>query len=124
MFDYLFFIAALAIPFLISNIKTYRKGLVTGLFLSLLYWGKIVPILILVPLGSVLCVYLSARQSKEIKEDAIYVKILLFPCWRFLSSPWLFSVLLRTPLPFMAAIWGSAAKHSVSAAASIRLPLS
>ena len=74
MFDYLFFIAALAIPFLISNIKTYRKGLVTGLFLSLLYWGKIVPILILVPLGSVLCVYLSARQSKEIKEDAIYVK--------------------------------------------------
>lgn len=74
MFDYLLFITALAIPFFIGNIKTYRKGLVTGLFLSLLYWGKIVPILILVPLGSVLCVYFSAHRSKEIKEDAIYVK--------------------------------------------------
>ncbi len=74
MFDYLFFIAALAIPFFIGGLKTYRKGLVTGLMISLLYWGKILPILMIVPLGAAACIYFTAHQSKETKEAVLHVK--------------------------------------------------
>lgn len=79
MFDYLLFIAVLAVPFFISNIKTYRKGLVTGLFVSLLYWGKVLPILVLVPLGAALCIYITPSQAKGQKENVLYIKNPSFP---------------------------------------------
>ena len=74
MFDYLLFIAVLAVPFLINGVKTYRKGLVTGLFISLLYWGKILPVLALIPLSSLLYIFFSGRRTAQPKEPIVSVK--------------------------------------------------
>lgn len=91
MFDYSLFIAVLLIPFFISGIKTYRKGLVTGLFISLLYWGKITPALSLISLGSVLCIFFSGRKNQQKEEVIPYVKNPGLPMlWVFIISMTIF----------------------------------
>ncbi|MGN0734116.1 MAG: hypothetical protein ACI4LC_08080 [Emergencia sp.] len=51
MNNYIFTLLALILPILTKSIPTDRKGLITGLFLSLLFVGKSTPYLVIVPVA-------------------------------------------------------------------------
>ena len=63
MLDFVLVLALLFIPFLIHHIDTQRKGLITGLFLSLFFWGKISPVLPLVPFSCALFLFRQKRPA-------------------------------------------------------------
>lgn len=62
MFDSLHLLLIFMLPLLLSGLKTFHLGLVTGLFLSLLYWGVLFPPLVLIPLSAAVVLGFRQRQ--------------------------------------------------------------
>lgn len=74
MFDYLHLFLIFTLPVLLFPLKTFHRGLITGLFLSLLYWGSLFPIVILVPVSAaVFLLFYSEKQPAEANAD-FYVR--------------------------------------------------
>lgn len=73
MFSNFLFIGLFAIPLLIFRVKTYRRGLLTGLFLSLFFWGNINPLLCTVPLSAALYLYFAERRRSPRQRESLYV---------------------------------------------------
>lgn len=63
MTDYLFTLGLLSVPLLICRIRTGRRGLVTGLFLSLCYFGKADILLLAVPLSAAAFLYFNEKKE-------------------------------------------------------------
>ena len=72
MADYFFTLGLLAAPILICRTRTCRPGLVTGLFISLFFWAKAVPLLLLIPLSAAfyLC-FAAGKQPPGEKKSAL-----------------------------------------------------
>lgn len=92
MFDYLLILALLLLPVLISKMKTSRKGLVIGLFVSLFFWGRLNPLLSFIPAGAAIVIFLSDRPKRIPKEDRIHIKRPSLPMFVvFLTSMTIFT---------------------------------
>lgn len=74
MLSFFLTFALLAIPILIHRIDTRRKGLVTGMFLSLFFWGNLTPALSLVPLGAALFLFWENRPNLSAVRQVPFVK--------------------------------------------------
>lgn len=91
-------LSALAIPFFLAGIKTHRKGLIPGLFLSLFFWSRISPPLGLVALGSAAYLFWSvkpfARTSRKKTAPSVWLANPALPIFLvFLLTAGLFCIL-------------------------------
>lgn len=65
MFDYLHLLLFLLTPILIHRLPTWHNGLVTGLFVSLLTWGRVNPWLVTVPFSAALFLFFETRRHQS-----------------------------------------------------------
>lgn len=73
MADYFFTLGLLAAPILICRTRTCRPGLVTGLFISLFFWAKAVPLLLLIPLSAAFYLCFAAGKQPPGEKNQPYV---------------------------------------------------
>ncbi len=78
MTDYLFTLGLLALPLLIYRIRTVRRGLVTGLFLSLCFWGQADIFLLSVPLSTSIFLYFYAKKDNKTGSEKLSEKNQLY----------------------------------------------
>lgn len=75
MFNYFLIPVLLAVPPLLAPVKSYRKGLVTGLFISFIFLTAEEPILLSVPLSAAVFMFFICRRTEVRGENAaFYVK--------------------------------------------------
>lgn len=74
MLNYASIPVLIAVPILLSSVKAYRKGLITGLFVSLIFLGSGELLLLLVPLAAAVCMFYTAKKSEGEDSGGLYVK--------------------------------------------------
>lgn len=83
----IFFAAGLfALPLLIFRVKTCRRGLLTGLFISLFFWGNLNPLLCTVSLSAALYLYFSEGRRNPVQKEKLYVLNPSFPMLVFFMT--------------------------------------
>ena len=103
MTDYPLLIALFSVPFLLGRLRTFRKGLVTSLFILLLFLGNGSLLTLIIPISSaVFLFFMERKRAVPAREQSAFVKnpfsfishfygnFLRF--WRCVLSLWLVSV--------------------------------
>ena len=78
MTDYLFTLGLLAVPLFICRLRTGRRGLVTGLFLSLCFWGQADILLFAVPFSAAALLCLKEKKENGTENDRLSEKKQLY----------------------------------------------
>lgn len=73
MYSILPVIGLFSIPLLIFRVKTCRRGLMTGLFLSLFFWGKLNPLLYPVSFSAALYLHFADKRRNPVQVRELYV---------------------------------------------------
>jgi len=75
MFNFFLVPVLLAVPVFLIPVKSYRKGLITGLFISFIFLTAEEPVLLSVPLSAVLFMFFTySRAGVRGEKPAFYVK--------------------------------------------------
>ena len=75
MTDYPLLIALFSVPFLLGRLRTFRKGLVTSLFILLLFLGSGSLLTLIVPIScAVFLFFLERKRAVPAREQSAFVK--------------------------------------------------
>ncbi len=86
MYSFFFAAGLFALPLLIFRVKTCRRGLLTGLFISLFFWGNLNPLLCTVSLSAALYLYFSEGRRNPVQKEKLYVLNPSFPMLVFFMT--------------------------------------
>ncbi len=86
MYSFFFAAGLFALPLMIFRVITCRRGILTGLFISLFFWGNLNPLLCTVSLSAALYLYFSEGRRNPVQKEKLYVLNPSFPMLVFFMT--------------------------------------